>query len=94
MVWSTDANDAKMLLDIPVRMNYIIIDQLALNLVDFCFDNTLQILFESFLCFAKVGETDYSEIAKILLVKFCMFNFKIVYLTQFSTDFSSLDLKI
>ena len=29
---------------------------------------------------------DYAEIAKIWLVKFCMFNFKIVYLAEFSAD--------
>ena len=34
MVWSTDADDVKMLLDIPFLINYVIIDQLALNLVD------------------------------------------------------------
>ena len=48
MVWSTDEDDAKMLLDIPFQMNYVIIDQLALNLVDICFDNTLLISCESF----------------------------------------------
>ena len=44
MVWSTDVDDAKMFLDIPFRMNYVLINQLALNLVDTCVDITLQIL--------------------------------------------------
>ena len=44
MVWLTDADDAKMLLDIPFPMNYVIINQLALNLIDTCLDNMLQIL--------------------------------------------------
>ena len=96
MVSSTDSDDAKMLLalDIPFPMNYVIIGQLALNLVDICLDNKLQILCKSLLCFAKIWKIDWSKSAKIWLVKFCMFNFKIVYLAQFSTDFNSLDLKI
>ena len=44
MVWSTHADDAKMLLlDIPFTMNHVIIEQLALNLVDICLNNMLQI---------------------------------------------------
>ena len=38
MVWSNDADDAKMLLDIPFPLNYVIIVQLSLNLVDVCHD--------------------------------------------------------
>ena len=56
MAWSTDADDAKMLLDIPLSMNYVIIDQLVLNLVEICLDNTLQIICKSLLCFAKIAE--------------------------------------
>ena len=41
MVRSTDADDAKMLLEILFPMSYVIIDQLALNLVDIWFNNTL-----------------------------------------------------
>ena len=63
MIWSTDTDDAKMLLEILFTTNYVIIDQLALNFVDICFDNTLQILCKSLLYFAKLGN---------------MFNFKIV----------------
>ena len=46
MVRSNDTDDATMLLDIPglFPMNQVIIDQLALNLVDSCLDNTLQML--------------------------------------------------
>ena len=75
-------------------MNYVIIDQLASNLVDICFDNTLQILCKSLLCFPKIGKFNYSKITKIWLVKFYVFYFRIVYLAQFSTDFNILDLKI
>ena len=39
MVWSTDADDARMLLDIPFPMNQVITDQLGFNLVDICIDN-------------------------------------------------------
>ena len=64
---------------------------LALNLVDICLDNMLQISCESFLCFAKIGKIEYSKISvKIWLVKFS--NFKIAYLARFSTDFNNLDL--
>ena len=44
MVWTTDADNAKELVDVRFLMICAIIDQLALNLVDICFDNTLQIL--------------------------------------------------
>ena len=43
-VWSTDADDAKMLLDIPFPMSQVITDQLAFNSVNICLDNMLQIL--------------------------------------------------
>ena len=59
MVLSANADDAKMLLDIPFPMHYVIIDQLALNLVDICYDNTLEILCKSLLCFAKLGKIDH-----------------------------------
>ena len=45
MVWSTGADDAKMLLDIPFPINHVINNQLAFNLVDICLDSMLQILF-------------------------------------------------
>ena len=73
----------KMLLAIPFPMCYVIIDQLALNQVDICLDNTLQILCNSLLCFAKIGKTHYSKIAKIWPVDFCMLNFKTVHVAQF-----------
>ena len=82
MVWDTD--DAKMLLDIPFPMNYVLIEQLSLNLGDVCLDNTLQMLCKSLLCFAKFGKIDYTQILKKLACK--IFNFKVVYLAQFSTD--------
>ena len=72
--------DVKMLLGILFPMNYVIIDQLALNLADIFLNNTLQILCKSLLCFQKIEKTDWSKTAKIWLMKFCMFNFKIVYL--------------
>ena len=49
----TDADDAKTLLIIPVTINYVIINQLSLNLVDICFDNMLQILCKSFAMLRK-----------------------------------------
>ena len=39
---------------------------------------------------ATERETDYSIIAKILLVKFQMSNLKTVYLAQFSTNFNEV----
>ena len=47
MAWLINVQDAKMLLDIPFPMNNVIIDHLALNLVDICLDNKLQILCEN-----------------------------------------------
>ena len=40
MVWSTDADDVKMVRNIPFPLNYVIIDQLALNLVHIFLNNT------------------------------------------------------
>ena len=54
MVWLADADDVKMLLDISFPMNCVIIDQLALNLVDTFLNNTQQILCKSLLCFDKI----------------------------------------
>ena len=82
MVWSTDLDDAKMLLDILFPMKYVIIDHLALSSVDICLNNTLQILCKSLLYFVKIGKIDHSKIAKIWLVKFSMFNFKTAYLAD------------
>ena len=78
-----------MLLGIHFPMNYVIIDQLVFNLVDICLDNMLQILHKSiYALLQKLGRLT------TWLVKFSMFNFRIVYLTQSSTDFNNLDLKI
>ena len=63
MVWYLMAN---MLLDIPFPMNNVIIDQLALTLVDICLDNTLQILCKSMLCFARIQKIYYLKLAKNL----------------------------
>ena len=49
MVWSTDADDAKVLLNIPFPMNYVTIDQFALNLVDIFPGNTLHVSCKSLL---------------------------------------------
>ena len=73
---------------------HVVIDQLALNLIDIGLDNPLQILYKSFALLSKLGKIDCSKVTKIWLVKFCMVNFKIVYLTQFSTDFNNLGFKI
>ena len=58
MVFSTDTDDAEMLLDIPFPMNQVITDQLAFNVVDICLANMLQILCNLLLCFAKIGKID------------------------------------
>ena len=95
MVWSNDGDEAKMLLDISFPINHVILDQLALKLVDICLDNTLQMLCKSLLCFAKINREDcLSKMPKIWIVKFYRFNFKIVYLAHFSTDFNNLGIKI
>ena len=49
----------------PNELCYVLIDQLALNLVDIFLDNTLQILCKSRFCFAKSEKIDYSKNAKI-----------------------------
>ena len=56
MVGPADADDAKMLLDIPFLTKYVTIDKLALNLADICLDNNLPISCKSLLCFAKIGK--------------------------------------
>ena len=67
-------------------MNYVIIDQLALTLVDIFLCNMLQIPCKSLLCFEKLRRLTDLKPPKIWLVKFFMFNFKIVYLIQLLTD--------
>ena len=64
MIWSTTADDTKMLLDIPFPKKYITVDQLILTFVNICIDNTPQILCKSLQCFAKIDKIDYSKIAK------------------------------
>ena len=58
MVWSTDADDAKILPDIPFPMNYVIIDQLALHLVD----ATDVIKIVAMLC--KIGKINHQKALK------------------------------
>ena len=58
MVWSTDAEDVIMLLDIQSPENSVLNDQLALNLVDTCLDSKPPI-YKSVLCFAKSWKIDY-----------------------------------
>ena len=85
-MWSTDADDAKMLQDIPFPINFVPIDQLALNLFHICSITHYRCYVDRFYASQKLG------IAKVWLAKFCRFNFKTVYLIQFSTDFNNLDL--
>ena len=40
-------------------MNNVINDQLALNLVDICLDNTLHVLCKSLLCFSNIWKIDF-----------------------------------
>ena len=84
-IFIRNADDAKMLLDIFVPMNSVIIDQLALSLVSL--DNMLQILSKSLLRFAKIGKIVYSTIAKIWLVKFVLGT--ACFLGQFGINSSS-----
>ena len=44
MTWSPKAKNSDMLLDIVSPMSDVINDQLGLNVVDICLDNTQQIL--------------------------------------------------
>ena len=59
IAWSTDEKDARVLLDILSLMNNVINDQLALNLVDICLDNTLHMLRKSLLCFSNMWKIDF-----------------------------------
>ena len=43
IAWSSDEDDARMLVGILSPMNSVMNDQLTLKLVDVCFDNALQI---------------------------------------------------
>ena len=76
-------NRLNMLLDIPIPMNYVTIDQLTLNLIDISLDNKPQIFCKFLVCLAKIGKIDCSKITKLWLVTFCIFNLKIAYLSQF-----------
>ena len=59
-----------MLLDIPFPMNYVIIDQLALNLVDICLANALYMLCKFLLCFQKFVRLTNQKSPKFGLQKF------------------------
>ena len=73
LIWSTEPDYAKILLDIPFPMNHVVIDELGLKL-DIFLDNTLQILgyryhVNCFYALQKLGRLiDYSKIAKMWLV--------------------------
>ena len=83
-----------MLLDSPFTINNDLNNQLALNLVDICLDSTLQVLCKSLPYYVNIHKIDYSKIVFFWFLKFEMFNFKIVYFTQFLADFNYLGLKI
>ena len=55
MAWSTDDEDARILLEIPSPIINATNDQLTLKLVDISFDNTPQISCKSLLCFVKIN---------------------------------------
>ena len=65
MVWSTDEEDARMLLNMNVIDN-----QFILKLNNISLNNTRQILCKLLLCFAKILKIDHSKIAEIWSVKF------------------------
>ena len=73
-MWSTDADNAKMMLDIPLPTKYVIIDQLALKLVDICLDKTLQIL-----CKSLVYTYALQELGKLTAQKSQKMACKILY---------------
>ena len=50
----------------------VINDQFNLKLVDICFNNMLQILCKSQLCFAKIWKIDYSK-----SLRFGLYNFHV-----------------
>ena len=58
-----------MLLGIFSTINNVLNYQLALSLVDICPDDTLQVLYESLPCFAKIRKINYSELTKLCLVQ-------------------------
>ena len=68
MVWSTDADDAKMLLGILFPMSQAIIDQLALNTAQICLDNTLKILCKSLPCFYVQIQNSISRSVSIQVI--------------------------
>ena len=84
MLWS---DHDKTLSNFPFPVNSVIIDQLALTLVDIYLDYMLEINH----CYAleKMRRLTAQESPKL-----CNFIFEIVCLTQFSTDFTNLDLRI
>ena len=70
MAWSIDEEDATMLRgDTPSPMNDDINDQFTSKIIEICFDNPLQMLCISLLCFANIGKIDYSKIVEIWLAK-------------------------
>ena len=64
MIWSTDEEDAKMLLDIPSPMNNVISDPFTLELTDISLNNTRQKLCK-LQCFVKILKTEQPKVDKI-----------------------------
>ena len=73
-------------------MNIVLNNQSDSNLVDNCPLNSLQISCKSLNIFIRFQKSTTTKSPKF--VKFSEFNFKIVYLTRFSSDFNFLGLKI
>ena len=81
-----------MLLHIPSLINNAINDQLALKLVDICLDNNRIDIMQINCCYAfkKFGRLQLTtENCQNLAHRIYL-----TYLTQISTDFKNLDLKI
>ena len=71
-------------------------EQSDLNLADICLGNKLQILRANFWTLwknVKIYKIDYLEIGKIYIIKFSVFNFRMIYFTRLSLDLTCLGLE-
>ena len=92
MAWSTDAEDAGMLVEVTSSMNNVIRYQFALSLVDTFLDKMPQIFDKSLLYFVKFGKLTAQKSPKFGFVKFWIFTCKIVQIIH--SVLRSLGLKI
>ena len=76
-----------MLLDIISPRNNVLNDQVTLTLVDICLTTHSKCYVNSSYALQKFGRLSAQK-----LPKFDFFNFEIMYLAQFSTDFDDLNI--